>query len=86
MGEGRVITKETVFVLGAGASQPFAFPLGSELKKRVLGNYRNEQGNAVHLYNTTPFTSAQVSQFIERGLAFRAYLPSMRSLSAAPSS
>jgi hypothetical protein len=64
-----LITKNTVFVLGAGSSQPFAFPLGSELKKRVLENYRNEQGNAVHLYNTTPFTTAQVSQFIE-GLGF----------------
>ncbi len=64
-----MITKNTVFVLGAGASQPFSFPVGSELKKRVLENYGNEQGNAVHLYNTTAFTTAQVSQFIE-GLGF----------------
>lgn len=31
-----MITKKTVFILGAGASKPFEFPLGSELRDRIL--------------------------------------------------
>jgi hypothetical protein len=33
-GEG-VIKRETVFVLGAGASQPYGFPLGAELVDKI---------------------------------------------------
>jgi hypothetical protein len=60
-----VIKTKTVFVLGAGASHPFGFPLGSELKKLVLDHYHNEQGHAVHLYNATDFSKSAVGNFIE---------------------
>lgn len=32
-----MITKKTVFVLGAGASKPYGFPLGPELRDRLCG-------------------------------------------------
>lgn len=31
-----MINKSTVLILGAGASKPFGFPLGNELKKRIV--------------------------------------------------
>ena len=36
-----VMESPTVFVLGAGASNPFGFPLGSELKNAMLNHLRN---------------------------------------------
>lgn len=60
-----MITTKTVFVLGAGASHPFGFPLGVELKQRVLENYRDERGHAVHLYNTTKLRENDVSTFVD---------------------
>jgi hypothetical protein len=32
------LNKKTVFVLGAGASKPYGFPLGSELKQSIISN------------------------------------------------
>jgi len=39
-----VLTKKTVLVLGAGASQPFGFPTGVELSKRVWQSLRPGHG------------------------------------------
>ena len=59
-----VIDSRTVFVLGAGASNPFGLPLGTGLRRFVLENFNDKQGHAVHLYNTTGFTEQQVEKFI----------------------
>jgi hypothetical protein len=67
--DGAMITNKTVFILGAGASNPYGLPLGAGLKNLVLSNYNNVQGHAVHLYNTTPFGQDQVGAFIS-GLRF----------------
>jgi hypothetical protein len=34
-----MITEETVFILGAGASKPYGFPLGNELKDDIRKNF-----------------------------------------------
>ena len=62
--ENNVIRTKTVFVLGAGASFPYGFPLGSELKKLVLQCYKDEKSHAAHLYNTTDFDKAAAIEFI----------------------
>src|SRR5450759_583694 len=36
-----MITKNTVFILGAGASNPYKYPLGSELVKIICSNLEN---------------------------------------------
>jgi hypothetical protein len=59
-----VIDSRTVFVLGAGASNPFGLPLGTGLRRFVLENFNDKHGHAVHLYNTTGFTEQQVEIFI----------------------
>lgn len=38
-----MITKPTLFVLGAGASNPYQYPLGSKLKDLIVEDLRNEQ-------------------------------------------
>jgi len=64
-----MIKRKSIFVLGAGASRPFGFPLGSGLKELVLANYQGDVGHAVHLYNTTRFTRAEV-EALTKGLRF----------------
>jgi hypothetical protein len=59
-----LIKTKTVFVLGAGASFPYGFPLGSDLKKLVLECYKDDKPHAAHLYNTTAFTKAVTIEFI----------------------
>ncbi len=34
--------KETVFILGAGASKPYGYPLGSDLIKEIIANIDND--------------------------------------------
>ncbi len=63
-----MISTETVFVLGAGASEPYGLPLGSRLRLDVLQNFMDTTGHAVHLYNTTEFVPKQTLEFVE---AFR---------------
>ena len=36
-----MITKKTVLILGAGASQPYGYPLGEELRRRICNNITN---------------------------------------------
>jgi hypothetical protein len=63
-----VITTQTVFVLGAGASEPYGLPLGSRLRLDVLQNFADNAGHSVHVYNTTEFVQRQIIEFTE---AFR---------------
>jgi len=37
-----MITEPTVFVLGAGASRPYRYPTGAELRDEILKNFRGE--------------------------------------------
>jgi hypothetical protein len=59
-----VIHIKTVFVLGAGASFPYGFPLGVDLKRLVRECYKDDKPHAVNLYNTTEFDKAAAGQFI----------------------
>ena len=36
-----ILDKETLFILGAGASKPYGLPLGNELKSILLSNLSN---------------------------------------------
>ncbi len=60
-----MITKETVFVIGAGASNPYGFPLGFGLKKLVMERYKEGTGDAaLHLYSNTDFDKDAATEFI----------------------
>jgi hypothetical protein len=59
-----LINTKTVFVLGAGASFPYRFPLGSDLKRLVIECYKDDKPHAAHLYNTTGFDKAAATEFI----------------------
>jgi hypothetical protein len=38
-----MIDKDTVFVLGAGASEPYEYPLGEELRTNIVDNLRQNR-------------------------------------------
>lgn len=59
-----MIKTKTVFVLGAGASFPYGFPLGVDLKRLVLECYKDDKPHSAHLYNTTSFDKAAAIKFI----------------------
>jgi hypothetical protein len=59
-----VISARTVFVLGAGASQPYGLPLGGELYNLVLSEVKRGSPGLTHLTNTTPHNERDVDQFI----------------------
>jgi hypothetical protein len=59
-----LIKTKTVFVLGAGASFPYGFPLGIDLKRLVLECYKDDKSHAAHLYNTTDFNKPAAIEFI----------------------
>jgi hypothetical protein len=39
-----VIQRKTVLVLGAGASEPFGFPIGKKLVEMIVGDLTNPEG------------------------------------------
>jgi hypothetical protein len=45
--EAGFLSEPTVLVLGAGASKPHGFPLGSELKNAIVGTYDETVLNAL---------------------------------------
>jgi hypothetical protein len=51
-------------MLGAGASHPYGFPLGPDLKRLVIECYKGDKPHAAHLYNTTDFDKAAAIEFI----------------------
>jgi len=64
-----MIEKRTVFVLGAGASKPYGYPTGIELRRRVIKNYKrlismmHSRGDDWTAYLPDPKT---VAQFVEK--------------------
>lgn len=60
-----MITQPTVFVVGAGASQPYGLPLGGELKENILRRYNRDDPRANILTNTTPFVQGQINTFVD---------------------
>ncbi|MGD1089626.1 MAG: hypothetical protein ABR955_13025 [Verrucomicrobiota bacterium] len=51
-----MITKPTTLILGAGASKPFGFPTGNEIKERVLSlNNSDPLFGSYHRTNVTAY-------------------------------
>ena len=70
-----MITKPTVFILGAGASYGFGYPLGKNLKEIILKNFDSDNSdNAIELFKGLGFSEEEL-------ISFRSQLR----LSAAPS-
>jgi hypothetical protein len=59
-----LITKTTVFVLGAGASEPYGLPVGRALYQSVLDHCRVGNSGCIDILNTTPFTERHVTEFL----------------------
>jgi hypothetical protein len=59
-----MIKRETVFMLGAGASYPYGFPLGTDLKKWIVECYKDDKAHSINLYNATDFDKAAATEFI----------------------
>lgn len=54
----------TVFVLGAGASEPYGLPLGGELKENILDRYSTTDPRVAHFLNTTQFAHHYLHKFV----------------------
>lgn len=51
-----MITEPTVFVLGAGASKPYGYPTGEDLRDQILTNFKNEaSANSFMVKNDSEF-------------------------------
>ena len=59
--EQNILNSKTVFILGAGASKPFNFPLGSELKQQMLSQLENEYNKKV--LNSVDFDNRTIHEF-----------------------
>ena len=59
-----MIGTKTVYVLGAGASNPFGYPLGTGLYQSVLEKFAIGGANRTHLLNTTKFVERDIDQFL----------------------
>ena len=60
-----MITRPTTLILGAGASQPFGFPTGSELRARILGLTRLNDTDSKNLLSIFGFNQDQVMFFCD---------------------
>ena len=60
-----MIGQYTVFVIGAGASEPYGLPLGGELKENILEGYRDGGKHLNELINTTPFSHQDAQHFVD---------------------
>ena len=60
-----MITTKTVFVLGAGASQPYGLPLGSELFQFIIRDFSTNSQIRNEFLNTTAFSQRHVDTFIK---------------------
>ncbi len=61
-----MITKQTVLILGAGASKPYEFPSGDGLVKKICSRFENGQTmQLVYDYFKPDFFSDIVDEFIE---------------------
>jgi hypothetical protein len=61
-----MITKKTVFVLGAGASAPYKFPVGDQLFKEVVEKFCMPGHFMNYVTNTTNYTENDIIFFVER--------------------
>ncbi len=43
-----MINKPTVFILGAGSSQPYGFPTGPELRHQIITSFSDQQMGMIH--------------------------------------
>jgi len=59
--EPSVITKQTTFILGAGASLPYGFPLGNGLVNQILTNNEVQ----IQLHRTESFSKDEVAEFLD---------------------
>jgi hypothetical protein len=60
-----MISSNTVFVLGAGASAQFGFPLGQDLCDEVINSLALGRQQRAHLLNTTHFAERTLDYFRE---------------------
>ena len=65
-----MIDRSTVFVLGAGASQPYGFPLGVELTK-LIANWINSGGTAFEKEMGTVFPAEAIGEARQMARALR---------------
>ena len=56
-----MITEETVFILGAGASKPYGYPTGKELRNYICNNFINDYLDSTKL----PHHSSQIHKIEE---------------------
>jgi hypothetical protein len=56
-----MIDTETVLILGAGASEPYGFPIGSGLKESILNGLTNDKEQ--DLYRTYGFSNDNIAEF-----------------------
>ena len=61
-----MITNKTVFVLGAGASQPYGFPVGVVLFDEVVEKFAVSGAYMTHVTNCTKFTETQIKEFVRQ--------------------
>ncbi len=53
-----MIREETIFILGAGASKPYGYPTGAELRKKIINKFRNQ-------YHSNTVVFEQINTFKE---------------------
>ncbi|WP_291122938.1 hypothetical protein, partial [Flavobacterium sp. UBA6046] len=59
-----MVTRPTVFILGAGASYNFGFPLGKDLVEIILKNFDPENSqNALHIFEGLGFSKDEIIAF-----------------------
>jgi len=59
-----MITKPTVFILGAGASNSFGYPTGKSLIDIILGNFdQNNDHNALSRFEGLGFSLEEILSF-----------------------
>ena len=56
-----MIKEPTVFILGAGASQPYGFPIGEELKREILKHLRKDKGRE---FKSAGFSEDEIELFM----------------------
>ncbi|MCX5817334.1 MAG: hypothetical protein NTX75_14035 [Proteobacteria bacterium] len=68
-----MITNNTVFILGAGASSSYGYPTGAELRRRICSEYATKLNNLltgnIIIDDNNPFT--EVHESIKLATAFR---------------
>ena len=58
-----MITMPTVFILGAGASKPYGYPTGSELKNIILRNLEGEPISGYSSWSKLGFEASDLQEF-----------------------